>query len=761
MKYIPKISLFLVFLVAFALGLKQIHEPDLWWMFRTGEWMVQNQQIPTVDVFSYTHKGVDWISVKWLFELIAYGFANLLGPESIGVLQAVVNILLTLFFIKIVVIISKSTFDLEIKPSHPILIIGAILFLFSSDYRLVGRPEMFSHLLTIIYLWLYINYKHQPGKFIFWLIPLQILWVNMHEAFAVGMVLLLTFIGGEILDYLLAQNKDKKKLQTLVFACGLAFLAVAINPRGFYMFYHPYFLFSVVESNHYTNELNSFFFRPDFFFSFKEPFITAGLFIVSTASLVWLFLKRKTVFLTKIGTGYVVITIAFLYLGMTGYRNVIFPIIVLFPFTTAVIISISKKWNNAIWNQSILVMAFVLPLVFYIGIGSNQYYKNFQSKDRFGLATYADSNPAGAAHFIQQHNLQNERAFTDYLTSAYFLWTLRPGFESFIDLRDLDIFPKTFFDDFFRITYFTNLFEESDTNYNYNHAILYTWEFPNLHRYLYHSPNWKQVYADNVAAVYLKNKESNQRIISQFESDSSNLYGNFSSSYQPKPNIVANAISFAIWPGYEMRVPNLDSSIFASKYFRIVADFDRAEFHAKNAIKNNTSPYEGYNELGSMYLEIVPFKRTPQGKAKYIEMAKEAYGEGYILDKNRYECLFGLAQCAFASGNYGYAIKQYKKANKVKPGQLATQIKIADCYGMLSQQNPTQKVIDGYFEYLNKAYKIDPANMDVITKLAIGYCQQNKCNLAAPFLKQYTRSPNRSEQDHQQILTCKKKCLKK
>ena len=101
MKSIQKnLPLILVALVAFVLGLKQIHEPDLWWMFRTGEWMVANGEIPTQDVFSYTHKGTDWISVKWLFELIAYGFAYFTGPESLSLLQAFVNVFLVVLIIK-------------------------------------------------------------------------------------------------------------------------------------------------------------------------------------------------------------------------------------------------------------------------------------------------------------------------------------------------------------------------------------------------------------------------------------------------------------------------------------------------------------------------------------------------------------------------------------------------------------------------------------------------------------------------------------
>ncbi len=728
-------------------------------MFRTGQWMVENGQIPTTDVFSYTLSGTEWISVKWLFELLAYGFAVVSGPESIGILQGLVNILLAFFFLKITQNLTQLVYEIKINLSHPILILTGTIFLFAIDYRLIGRPEMFSHLFTIIYIHLFVQYKLKPGNFIFWLIPLQIIWVNIHEGFAIGMVLIITFGLGYWIDNFLSKKLERKFVNRILFASGLALLAVAINPRGFYMFYHPYFLFSVVGSNHYTNELNSVFYRPGFYFSFKEPYFAFLAAIIGFTGSFWLFTQEKVKFFMRFGSGYIGVLIAFTYLAMTGYRNVIFLTLAAFPIASAILVKLwaSQKDKNLV--KYLVYPMGVLPLLFYFLIVTNQYYDKFSnSKERYGLAIYANSNPTGAAKFAKENELETKRCFSDYLSSAYFLWELRPHFESYIDLRDLDIFPKEFFDDFIRITHYTNYFDDSDTKYNYEYAMLYTWQFPNLHRYLYHSPKWKQVYADNVACVYVKNTPDNQKIISKFTPDSTNLFGNFNASFQPEPTAISNGISFLFWPGYQLESHLVDSSIMASKYFRIVADFDRAEFHAQNAIKNKLNAYEGYAELGNMYLEIVPFKPTQEGKLTYINMANNAFSKGVVLDKSKWECVYGQASCAFMTQDYGYALKLFKKAATLAPEKAENYLRIADCYGNLYQKSNSMKEYDFWFENMEKALKIDPDNQQIIAKLGVAYCQSNQCEMAKPLLEKYERMTDVSEQDHQEVIKCIQKC---
>src|SRR5688500_2184660 len=77
--------------VALILSIRNLREPDLWWMLRTGEWIAENGKVIDTDQFSFTQSGKPWINVKWLFEVIIYYLQRLFGPESIPVLQSLVN----------------------------------------------------------------------------------------------------------------------------------------------------------------------------------------------------------------------------------------------------------------------------------------------------------------------------------------------------------------------------------------------------------------------------------------------------------------------------------------------------------------------------------------------------------------------------------------------------------------------------------------------------------------------------------------------
>ena len=89
----------LSFLLAAVVSIKNLREPDIWWQIRTGEWIIDHQKVPTVDVFSYTQQGQDWINIKWGFEVLAAWISKTLGPESIFIIQMLVSLLI-LYFIK-------------------------------------------------------------------------------------------------------------------------------------------------------------------------------------------------------------------------------------------------------------------------------------------------------------------------------------------------------------------------------------------------------------------------------------------------------------------------------------------------------------------------------------------------------------------------------------------------------------------------------------------------------------------------------------
>ena len=402
-KLLATITWIVIFLIGIVLSFKSFREPDVWWMFRVGDWMAENGKVPTQDVFSFTHEGVDWISVKWFFELVAYWVAEYIGPEFIVILQTLVNILLLVFLKKAYQSLAKA-FDIELNSYLSVgFLLTALIFLFGVDFRMISRPEMTSHILTLVFFAFLLKYRQNKSNAIYGLIPLQILWVNAHEAYGTGMVILGTFLGAEIIEWWF--KKENRSIdKRLLIALGAAILSTAINPRGLYMLIHPYVIFTQVGSNHYTSELNSVFYKPDYYFGFKDPWIMLGLMSIAVGGFIYIGLKQdgfKKLILDRLGLGYSLSILLFFYLGLTGHRNIPFPIIVCSPLIAVFLDLFFKRFKL---NQSIVAYGFltVLSVGFYVNVIAGTHYKWFNSSDRYGIRVYAEKNPAGAAKFVRR-----------------------------------------------------------------------------------------------------------------------------------------------------------------------------------------------------------------------------------------------------------------------------------------------------------------------------------------------------------------------
>src|SRR5271157_1273127 len=139
--------------VFMAFGIRNLREPDLWWILRTGEWIVKHLSVPNKDVFSYTFQNSPWINIKWLYEVIAYGLQQIGGAEFILITQVIVNALFFLFAYKIYQQLRISQGKAEKTPTAG-FIIASLVAVMGTEFRMTGRPEMLSHLFALIYFYL-------------------------------------------------------------------------------------------------------------------------------------------------------------------------------------------------------------------------------------------------------------------------------------------------------------------------------------------------------------------------------------------------------------------------------------------------------------------------------------------------------------------------------------------------------------------------------------------------------------------------------
>src|SRR5262245_31743015 len=65
-----------------------LNDPDTFWHIRTGQWILDHAQFPTVDFFSYTATGKPYISTEWLSQVVFAAAFKFGGWHAVVVLAA-------------------------------------------------------------------------------------------------------------------------------------------------------------------------------------------------------------------------------------------------------------------------------------------------------------------------------------------------------------------------------------------------------------------------------------------------------------------------------------------------------------------------------------------------------------------------------------------------------------------------------------------------------------------------------------------------
>src|SRR5262249_51884473 len=150
---------------------------------RTGQWILDHAQVPTVDFYSYTARGKPWIAFEWLSEIfyaIAYrtgGWRGVVILSAIGCAAIIVTLCLYL--------VRRLRFSIAIG--------WTALTAVAVSTHFLARPHIFSYFLLVIWIVILIDaYDNDDFSLKSWvtLASLMALWANLHASFTFGLALL-------------------------------------------------------------------------------------------------------------------------------------------------------------------------------------------------------------------------------------------------------------------------------------------------------------------------------------------------------------------------------------------------------------------------------------------------------------------------------------------------------------------------------------------------------------------------------------------
>ena len=181
---VPRLLIAILFIAIFTMAVRVPADSDTWWHLRSGQYIVENQTIPTTDPFSHTRAGQLWIDHGWLAQIFWYGLYALGGWAAMALAVAgLVTVAFWLVWKQIEANVFVAAFS---------MILGAIV----SSVIWAARPQLISFVLTALVAYLLHRFKRHDGKLLPWLPLVMLLWVNIHGGFAIGFILVLAYLAG-------------------------------------------------------------------------------------------------------------------------------------------------------------------------------------------------------------------------------------------------------------------------------------------------------------------------------------------------------------------------------------------------------------------------------------------------------------------------------------------------------------------------------------------------------------------------------------
>jgi hypothetical protein len=201
---------------------------DTGWHIRTGEYILAHHTVPTQDLFSFSKAGQSWFAWEWGSDVV-FGILFRIGGLKAIVLFA--GVMIAAFA---TVLLRYAVW----RGANGLL--AAFLCLFAvggSSMHFLARPHLFTLLLLPAALWLVEVDRRKNTPWVWLLVPVTMLWTNLHGGFLVFIVCLALLVLGSTIEALLGRPRwpSVRRYAVLLGACSAATL---VNPYGFALHVH-------------------------------------------------------------------------------------------------------------------------------------------------------------------------------------------------------------------------------------------------------------------------------------------------------------------------------------------------------------------------------------------------------------------------------------------------------------------------------------------------------------------------------------------
>jgi hypothetical protein len=490
------ISLFL--LLSLSAGKDLLGDGDTGYHIRAGEYILHTFSIPKDDIFSFITPTLPWTAHEWLSEVIMALVHRSFGLTGVAV-----------FFAFIISLVYYLLYKM-IKTDQANIILTAfiiLLVLISSQIHWLARPHIFSLLLTLIWYYLLDQYQYHNKNYLYVFPPIMLLWVNLHGGFLAGFILIGIYLFGNGVKYITTQDAEKdihKKKTRFLGVITIACLFVSlINPYTYKILLFPFNLIS----NKFIMDHVSEFMSPNFHDLYAKPFE-----ITLILTLIVLSVSKKVLNVIEL-----IAMILFIHMSLYSARYVPLFCIIIAPILMKQMSPLLEKSNGKLgkffkkraeniseidasargylWPVAAIAVVVVLTASGIIN------YK-FDAKTK----------PVAAVKFLKNEHIKGNMFDNDEF-GDYIIYAAWPEYKVFVDGRS-DMYGVDIMKEYLKVISIKPGWDDILKKYDI------TWVIYNaktaLSALLMERDDWKLIYADKVANVFVKDIDENRYLIEKY-----------------------------------------------------------------------------------------------------------------------------------------------------------------------------------------------------------------------------------------------------
>lgn len=394
---------------------------DAYWHLQMGKDLIENGLSPWVDHYSFSYFGKTISTVPVVFQVVLYQFVSFLG-ESDGFYY------IRLFYVTLLLSVLFVYFR-KINASGFIVFLLLPLIAYFIHIRLMVRPEIFSYVLMVICLMLYLEARKSfSTRQLIYISLLLLFWVNYHSPVVGYIIVFGLFLDKAINKYIYGDESFTWKFW-LLWGC-IIFLIGFMRPHGLH--------FMVVVLNVMADDFGRFTQEyTDSYTLYSNNIVINISWMLSVYVAIWSFLKKQY--------GFVFIAVIFTYFSLSTARMItattLVNLCILALYFSQASYSHHISGIRPFVKKTLLIVSICVSLfAFYsiVIVASESLKKNDDQ-----IVLHEKRYPVQVADFMKQ-SLEGGNVLNTMQTGGYLLNKLAPDFKVFFDGRTSILYPIDF-----------------------------------------------------------------------------------------------------------------------------------------------------------------------------------------------------------------------------------------------------------------------------------------------------------------------------